>query len=596
MKCCSNNEMKEDAANHQQVNDNNEKANIKSKIRKKFRDSNAYKYAIASSRMKGGDSSKSDSSESKSHSSELKSHSSESKSHSSESKIDSSESKSDSSESKIDSFESKIDSSSSSKTEEEHPIPKRSKMSQDSSNTDYEAKDKEHVFKSRANFNGLVENKDMFMKPGGSQQRFSVGIGNQAERVTFDNVSSAAKRIEHGIRRTPCDNSPRLSHLLNMDVHLKREYMQVTGSFKERGARNTLLLLSEEENKRGVIAASAGNHGLALAYHGNQLNIPVTVIMPVNAPIMKVKQCKLYNANVHLTGADIIEAKARAMAIADEEDLCYINGYDHPYILAGQGTCGVEIYEQVEDIDAVVIPIGGGGLIAGCAIALKHLNPNISIIGVESNRSASFMAAAAAKRPVRIDVKQSMTLADGLCVAKVGTNAFYNAYPLIDRLIQVDENFIAVALLRLIEEEKCVVEGAGATGLAAAFAGLLPELCGKRVVFPLCGGNIDSTVLGRVMDRGLAADGRLVKFTVVVSDRPGGLSDLIKYVSDMGAGIKDIFHERAWLKTSIHTVRNKVIIEVRDFLHGEEIRKGLCERYYNLTWGSDSVYDFESTN
>lgn len=422
-----------------------------------------------------------------------------------------------------------------------------------------------------------------FFKKG---PRFSLAT---AIKVDYCHVASAAQRIADGIRKTPCGKSIALSNLLGMDVFLKRDYMQATGSFKERGARNTLLSLSEEEQARGVITASAGNHGLALAYHGNELGIPVTVCMPVNAPIMKVKKCRQQNANVHLIGADIIEAKAHAMVLGDARELCYINGYDHPYIIAGQGTCGLEIYEQVDDIDAVVIPIGGAGLIAGCAIALKHLNPNIAIIGVESDQSASFKAAADAGAPVRIDVNQSLTLADGLCVAKVGTNAFFNAAPLIDRLVQVDEANIAVAVLRLIEEEKCVVEGAGATGLAAAFAGLLPELRGKRVVFPLCGGNIDTMVLGRVIDRGLAADGRLVRFTVVMSERPGSLSQLITYLSDMGAGIKDIFHERAWLKTSIHTVRNKVILEVRDYAHGEEIREGLSERYETLIWGSEAV-------
>lgn len=421
----------------------------------------------------------------------------------------------------------------------------------------------------------------------GNIRQFSVG----PVKVTFNDIWLASVRIaeNEGVRRTPCGKSVNLSSLLDMDVYLKRDYMQVTGSFKERGARNTLLLLSEREKRAGVITASAGNHGLALAYHGNDLNIPVTVCMPVNAPIMKIQQCKLYKAHVHTIGADIIEAKAHAMVMADAKDLSYINGYDHPFIIAGQGTCGIEIHEQVPDIDAVVVPIGGGGLIAGCAIALKHLNPNIEIIGVESDQSASFKAAKEAGEPVCINVNQSLTLADGLCVSKVGHNAFSNANPLIDRLVQVDEASIAVAVLRLVEEEKCVVEGAGATGLAAAVAGLLPELKGKRVVFPLCGGNIDTSVLGRVLDRGLAGDGRLVKFTVVLTDRPGGLSDLISYISGMGASIKDIFSERAWLKTSIHTVRNKVIIEVRDADHGIEIRDGLAQKYETLKWGNEKV-------
>lgn len=407
--------------------------------------------------------------------------------------------------------------------------------------------------------------------------------------VNFEDVSAAAYRIKNGIRRTPCEISPRLSSMLDMEVYVKRDYMQVTGSFKERGARNTLLMLTKEQQVLGVIAASAGNHALALAYHGKELEIPVTVCMPVNAPIMKVTKCKKYGANVVSVGADLIEAKDHAMKISREKRLAYINGYDHPHILAGQGTCGLEIAEQVDNIDAVVIPVGGGGLIAGCAVALKALQPNIQIIAVESDRCASFKAAMDAGGPIRIQTDQSMTLADGLCVAQVGKNAFWTAKPLTDKVISVDEAYIAMAVLHLIEEEKCVVEGAGATGLAAAVAGLLPELKGKRVVFILCGGNIDSTVLGRVIDRGLAADGRLIRFSVVLSDRPGGLKELTKTIADAGASIKEIFHERAWLQTSVFTVKIKVDAEVRDYNHGMELQKLLIKKYGEITWGREAV-------
>jgi len=419
------------------------------------------------------------------------------------------------------------------------------------------------------------------------------GESSDAIEINLEDVSAAAYRNKSGIRRTPCEKSPRLSEIVGMEVFVKRDYMQVTGSFKERGARNTLLMLSNQQKSLGVIAASAGNHALALAYHGRELNVPVTVCMPINGPIMKVNQCRKYGAEIHVIGADIIEAKEHAMKIARERQLAYINGYDHPHILAGQGTCGLEIAEQVENIDAVVIPVGGGGLIAGCAVALKSLHPNIKIYGVESDKCASFKAAMDAGIPVRIEADQSLTLADGLCVAQVGRNAFATARPYIDHLIQVDEAYIAMAVLRLIEEEKCVVEGAGATGLAAVIAGLMPELKGKRVVFPLCGGNIDSTVLGRVIDRGLAADGRLVRFSVVVSDRPGGIAELSKLCSDMRVSIKDIFHERAWLKTSVFSVTIKVVAELRDYNQGVELKKALEEKYGKevVTWGSQAVND-----
>jgi len=412
--------------------------------------------------------------------------------------------------------------------------------------------------------------------------------------TTFEDVTAAAFRIKSGIRRTPCEKSLRLSDSLGMQVYVKRDYMQVTGSFKERGARNTLLLLTKDQKARGVIAASAGNHALALAYHGQELHIPVTVCMPINAPIMKVSQCRKYGANVNVVGADIIEAKAVALKMAKVNGYAYINGYDHPHILAGQGTMGLEIAEQVEEIDAVVIPVGGGGLLAGCAVALKTLHPHIQIIGVESDQCASFAAAMEAGKAVKIRANQSLTLADGLCVSKVGSNAFATARPYVDELIQVSESYIAMAVLRLVEEEKCVVEGAGATGIAAAVAGLLPGLEGKRVVFPLCGGNIDSSVLGRVIERGLAADGRLLQFKVIVMDRPGGIAELTKLLAATGASIKDIFHERAWLKTSVYMVQVKCIVEVKDYEHGIQLREALEQNYQEVKWGSEAVQDIAS--
>ncbi|XP_065065823.1 L-threonine ammonia-lyase-like [Rhopilema esculentum] len=416
------------------------------------------------------------------------------------------------------------------------------------------------------------------------------GECNDPITVTFEDISAAAYRIKSGIRKTACEKSIRLSEALGMEVFLKRDYMQVTGSFKERGARNTLTMLSKKQKSRGVVAASAGNHALALAYHGKELNVPVTVVMPLNAPIMKINACKKYGANVHVIGSDIIEAKDVAMKMAKANRLAYINGYDHPHILAGQGTMGLEIAEQVDNIDAIVIPVGGAGLLSGCSVALKTLCPNIMIIAAESEECASFKAAMDAGHPVRIEANQSLTLADGLCVAKVGQNAFASCRDLVDKVVSVSENYIAIAVLRLVEEEKCVVEGAGATGIAAVLAGLLPELEGKRVVFPLCGGNIDSTVLGRVIERGLAADGRLIRFKVTVMDRPGGIAELSRLLCSLGVSIKDIFHERAWIHTSVYTVHIKCVVEVRDFEHSIQLKEALVSHYGTVIWGTEAVY------
>jgi len=315
---------------------------------------------------------------------------------------------------------------------------------------------------------------------------------------------------------------------------------------------------SEEQRKIGVIAASAGNHALALAWHGKQMGIPVTVLMPTLAPLAKVSRCRAFGANVVIHGANIGEAKLLAETDPEFAGLQYINGYDDPEIVAGAGTMGLEILEQLPEADFVVIPCGGAGLLAGSALAIKTLKPTCRVIGVEPKRCASFLAALEAGEPVAAPT--TPTLADGLAVPTVGGNAFLVAREYADDIEQVGEHEIALAMLRLIESEKLVVEGGGAAGLAAILPGgpLHQEVQGKRVVVPLCGGNIDTTTLGRVIDRGLAADERLVRFVAQVSDQPGGIAGLTKLLADEGGSIKDIYHERAWLQTSISNVQAKV--------------------------------------
>ncbi|KAI8115310.1 hypothetical protein FF38_09000 [Lucilia cuprina] len=395
------------------------------------------------------------------------------------------------------------------------------------------------------------------------------------QKISFHDITSAAFLIKDGVERTPCPRST-TSDSYGMDLYLKKDFLQYTGSFKERGARYALLSLTEEQKKIGVISASLGNHAQALSYHGWKLNIPVTVVMPKAAPIMKIQKCRNYKANVVVEGKDMAEAKAWAMKMSKEKGLLYINGYDHPHIMAGQGTIGLEILEQVPNPDAVIIPVGGGGLIAGIATAIKALSPKTKVIGVESAKCPSFSRAMENNGPVHTPIKN--TLADGLAVPKVGYNAYVTAVPLIDKLVVVQEEWIALAILRLVEEEKCVVEGAGASGLAAILAGQLPELQGKKVVVLLCGGNIDTTVFGRCLERGLAAEGRLVKFNVEVTDRPGGIHELCEILHSLGVSIKDIMHERAWLK-DIYTVEVKVICETLDWTHSMELKNKLKEIY-----------------
>jgi threonine dehydratase len=393
--------------------------------------------------------------------------------------------------------------------------------------------------------------------------------------VTFEDIQSARKRIDGAVYSSPCPQSIPLSELTGMKIFTKLDYLQRTGSFKERGARNALAQLSQDQQARGVIAASAGNHAQALAYQGKLLGIPATVVMPKYAPLIKIGNCEKLGATVVLHGKDFSEAKEKAHEMAEERGLAYIDGYDDPAIIAGQGTMGLEIIEQVPDLDAVVVPVGGGGLLAGVALAVKSLRPQTKVIAVEADHVASFSAAIQAGHPVRIAMEA--TLADGLAIAEVGANAFATAAPLVDRIVVVTEEQIAVSILRIVELEKGVVEGAAATPLAACLSGQLPELAGKRVVLLLCGGNIDPNVLSRVVERGLVADGRLARFTAVISDRPGGLADLAAKIASAGASIKQVVHDRAFAGSDVSAVHVVCTVETRNHAHLAELRARLQE-------------------
>lgn len=354
--------------------------------------------------------------------------------------------------------------------------------------------------------------------------------------VSFDDIIRAHYRIASGIKRTACDYSMFLSEMTGCNIYLKKDFSQLSGSFKERGGRNSLMMLTDEEKQRGVITASAGNHALALAWHGKDLGIPVTCVMPTVAPMTKVEKCRKFGANIIIHGQHIGEA--REYALAEHKDLKYINGYNDPEIIAGAGSMGIEIMEQVPNAEVIVVPVGGAGLIAGVSLAVKTLRPSVQVIGVEPDNCASYMAAIKAGRPV--DGFKEATLADGLAVPVVGPISFEVAKRCVDDCVSVSEIAISIAMLRLIETEKLIVEGGGATGLAALLPGgpLYGRFKGKNVVVPLCGGNVDTTVLGRVIDRGLAADKRLIRFAATVSDRPGGIAKLAKEMADVGVSIK----------------------------------------------------------
>jgi threonine dehydratase len=394
--------------------------------------------------------------------------------------------------------------------------------------------------------------------------------------VTFEDIEAARGRIRGAVYYSPCLSSIPLSELTGMEMFCKLDNLQRTGSFKERGARNALAQLPTDQKKRGVIAASAGNHAQALAYQGSLLGISATVVMPKFAPLLKITNCQRLGATVVLHGSDFGEARARADEIAKEKGLAYIDGYDDPAIIAGQGTMGLEILEQIPDVEAIVIPVGGAGLLAGVSLAAKSLRPNIKIIAVEAENVASFSAALHAGKPTKILMRP--TLADGLAIPQVGANAFQIARPLVDVVITVSEEEIALAILRLIELEKSVVEGAAATTLAACMSPKLSEVAGRRVVLLLCGGNIDPNILSRVIEGGLVADGRLGRFTAVISDRPGGLADLAALIASTGASIKQVVHDRAFANPDVSAVNVLCTVETRDHQHLAELRALLRNR------------------
>ena len=358
-------------------------------------------------------------------------------------------------------------------------------------------------------------------------------------------IEAARARLAGAVGETACAFSARLSELTGTRCFLKLENLQMTGSFKERGAANLLLQLDAAERARGVITASAGNHGLAVAYHAGRLGIAATIVMPEWAPLVKVTSARRYRAEVILDGANFDEAYGRALEMAGERGTVFVHPFDDVRVIAGQGTLGLELLEQRPDVDAVLVPVGGGGLIAGVAVAIKSRRPQVRIIGVQSDAMAATRAAREAGRPVR--VPPAATIADGIAVGQVGQHAFDVAAGGIDDVVTVSEEELANAILLLLEIEKTVVEGAGAAPLAALVNRSL-GLAGARVALVLSGGNIDVTMLSRIIERGLVKDGRLVRLGVLLRDRPGELARVTALIAEARANVVHIEHDRAFAR------------------------------------------------
>jgi len=386
-------------------------------------------------------------------------------------------------------------------------------------------------------------------------------------------VLEAAERIRDGVVATPCTQTRTFGDLFPGTLHLKFENLQRTGSFKDRGSLNRLLRLSPEERGRGVVTASAGNHGQGLAYHGGRLGIPVTVVMPETAPLIKVSNTLRYGADVVQSGSILDEAAVEAKRLAEEAGLITVPAFDDQDIIAGQGTIGVELLEQVPDLDTVLVPVGGGGMISGIAIAIKEVRPEVRIIGIEADAAAS--AAASREAGEVVHIAHSDTLADGIATKRVGDFTFPLIERYVDDLVAVGEEEIAAAILLLLERKKTVVEGAGAVPIAAMLNGQLEVGDDESVVAVLSGGNIDINMISRIIDRGLVFDGRSARLAVKVRDRPGSLAGLTRAVADMGGNVLETFHRRAYADISVGEVEIVIQMETRGGDHVAEIVHGL---------------------
>src|SRR4029078_5529883 len=384
--------------------------------------------------------------------------------------------------------------------------------------------------------------------------------------ITLADIEAARRVIAGHVLRTPMLPAPRLSALTGAEVFVKYENLQVTNSFKERGARSKLTSLTAAERARGVIAMSAGNHAQAVAYHAAGFGIAATIVMPVMTRFVKVAVTKAHGAEVLLDGETINEAQARAEAEARKRGLIWVHPYDDPHVIAGQGTVALEMLEEVADLDVLVIPIGGGGLISGIATAAKALKPEIEIVGAESALYPSMWNAIHGEnRP-----SGGATLAEGIAVKNVGALTLPIVRALVSDIVLVDEEHIERAVNAFLTLQKAMAEGAGAAGLAAMLAEPT-RFAGKRVGLVLCGGNIDPRILASIMVRELEREDRIVSFRLTIADRPGLLGQIATTLGRLGANILEVDHRRMFLDVPAKGARLDVTVETRDAAHAEEI-------------------------
>jgi threonine dehydratase len=391
--------------------------------------------------------------------------------------------------------------------------------------------------------------------------------------ISLAEVRAASERLAGAIEHTPCVHSRTLSKLTGAEIFLKFENLQFTASFKERGALNKLVSLSDAERRRGVIAMSAGNHAQAVAYHAARLGIPAVIVMPKGSPNTKIRNTQVHGASVLLEGENLFEAGKHARALAARENLVFVHPYEDPLVIAGQGTVALEMLAAVPDLDILVVPVGGGGLISGMSVAAKALRSDIAVYGVESQNYPS-MHQRLKGLPVECG---GDTIAEGIAVKDVGASALAIIKSLVEEVLIVKEETIERAVVALIEIEKTVAEGAGAAGLAALLQHPA-RFAGKRVGIPISGGNIDSRVLASVLMRGLVRDGRLVRLRVTMPDVSGSLAKVAAVIAEAGGNIVEIQHQRLFGTSSVRSPEVEFLVETRDREHTDVLVRSLQEK------------------
>jgi threonine dehydratase len=390
--------------------------------------------------------------------------------------------------------------------------------------------------------------------------------------VTLKAIQQASRRIRSSIFVSPFMRSETFSQLTGNSIFLKLENLQMTGSFKERGALNKILLLTDDERQRGVIAASAGNHAQAVAYHATKRGIASQICMPLTTPLVKVSATRGHGAEVILFGANYDEACQEALRRCDEQGLTFIHPFDDEAVIAGQGTLGIEMLEQVKDLDALVIPIGGGGLIAGVACAVKEMKPKIRIVGVQTSKLPSMKAAMEKKKVVTLPAEK--TIADGIAVRSAGVHTFPLVRKYVDEIVTVDEEEIANAILLLLEKEKTLTEGAGAVA-AAAVLNKKTAHAGKKLGVLISAGNIDVTLLARIIERGLVKDGRMVRLRIHLPDHPGALVRLSTVIAEHKVNIVETSFNRSYYGVVLGDTAIDITMETRGPEHIAELKAAL---------------------